>query len=47
MSYGDPIYLDPGENQDLTLSIERIQSAMMENMYRCQKAAGMEPGRDT
>tara|TARA_B100001939_G_scaffold283511_2_gene252898 strand:+ start:54969 stop:55661 length:693 start_codon:yes stop_codon:yes gene_type:complete len=48
LSYGDPIYLEKSlSNEDFALAAEKIQKSMMENMYRCQKAAGIEPGRDT
>ena len=48
LSYGEPIYLEKSlSDEEFARAGERIQEAMMENMYRCQKAAGIEPGRDT
>lgn len=47
LSYGDPIFVRSLDADEFAGIKDRIQSRMMENMHRCQKAAGIPPGRDT
>lgn len=47
MSYGDPFFVPAALSDEQFDSLRReLEKKMMENMYRCQEAAGYPPGSD-